>query len=888
MISFTNYILDRLKLYREYDAANFIANATVSLNNKVVLIRADVDISMYANYLNDVLSDLDNSISVHPDLLLSFFSTFNTNSILIKNTVSDITDPIVSTIRPAYLEQFLTSIGLLIDRTIKGGDPNYIYGIRDIENLRKQLVKASVSDIYYWSDTENILDEKSRLPKRVPITSDFIKNKIIPFLRNANNSISEVRKDILATIASINKCAKTISEYNKTIDNLAKRENLDESIIKNVNYVTYSAYRVLLDATSFLDSMVIYKTYNIIGNLTSCISTYNLFTKNQKATELIESASLVPDDTNNLAENLIQGHADAFVDIANNIFDYNSGIMMNSPESPISFDVNSDTVTSQLLDNATYDKTVYDEIIKMWIIIKEGLSKISAATDDYLLVLDDAIEKSGFDLKLVDRFHPLVNTIDDVSAYTSAANLPVGDFNTVYFNMLAEVRDYGKNMQAIANGCFEVKSVLDHLRDRFENNVNTEYSNTETVKDLIVFLDDTIEDLHELTKQIVGKFMLRLKNINIALTQMNNKRVENYNYEESFADTNFCKDLDDIFIKSYEKETDLIFESMMREYIKAREMRDRGAIIVFEDGDEETAKKSLLDTISEWFNKLVEKLTDIMNDPQVKRDQEYLRNNRENLLNKDYNGVTSSTSLIDYEAAMPSATISSDINGLKNRTNKETFMRLANLGKEETVKLFFPSTPPVSVFMEDNIADSVTQYYKVGNNKNLQPTTFSNNALKTVVDHAVAYCDNYYTNFLPAIKNTITNIKDGMASSAESVVKSTVIKESALFTEEETAGTKTTNVVQGDAAKKVEAKTTSSVNSNTSSNVNNNNNQNTNQNNGSKKVTIVYNFKLANKFITSYSNGLLTSIFDRYKDYMSLCRSIIPDNSNNSNNNTNG
>ena len=263
MISYTNYILDRLKLYREYDTANFIANTTASLNNKVDLIKADVDMSMYAKYLNDVLSDLDNSISVHPDLLLSFFSTFNTNTILIKNTVSDITDPIVSTIRPAYLEQFLTSVGLLIDKTIKGGSPNYIYDIKDIENLKKQLVKASVSDIYYWSDTDNILDEKSRLPKRVPITSDFIKNKIIPFLRNANNSISEVRKDILATIASINKCAKTISEYNKTIDNLTKRENFDESIIKNVNYVTYSAYRVLLDATSFLDSMVIYKTYNI-------------------------------------------------------------------------------------------------------------------------------------------------------------------------------------------------------------------------------------------------------------------------------------------------------------------------------------------------------------------------------------------------------------------------------------------------------------------------------------------------------------------------------------------------------------------------------------------------------------------------------------------------
>lgn len=888
MISFTKYILDELSLYREYDQSNFVMNSNNALHNKVDLVKTDVDLNLYAESLNNVLSDVDNA-PIQTDLLIKFFSTITENVIIDKH-VHDITVSDVGTIKPVYLEQYVNSIGMIIDRTIKGDNStdidNLISGDAS-ERVKKQLVRTTLP---YYYNGKNILTNITQNNTNVKVDINFVRNKVLPFLKSVDNNLTEIRKDILSSISAIKSCSKNITAYNATIDNLKVREKFDEATIKRINYIRYNAYRSLLDATSFLSAMVIRKADNIIKNINVCNTVFSLFSLNTRATEMIES-TIMPDDTNSLAENLIQGHADAFVDIANNIFDYNNGIMTNSPESPIPTNNNSENLTSYLLDNASYDKKVYEDIIKMWIIINEGLSNISSGTDDYILVYDDLISQSGFDVNINDRFKTTIAIIDDVSAYTSAANLPAGEFNTVYFNMLAEVRDFGKNMQAIANGCFETKSIIDHLKERFNNNINKEYANAETTKELVVFLDDLTQDFFDLVKEIAGKFMLRLKNINIALSQLNNKRNEKYNYEESSVDTNFIDDLDNIFIESFENETDIIFESMMREYVKARELRDRGAIIIFEDGDGEAAKKSLLSGITEWFSKMIEKLTNILRDPQVKKDQEYLRNNRDTLLNKDYNNMTSAVSLVDYETSMPVTTISNDINGLKNRTNKETFQHLKGMNKEQAIKLFFPSAPPSTIFMSDHIADAVTKYYKFGNNQNLQPTTFSNANLKTVVTHAVNYCDSYYTAFLPSIKNIITSIKEGMTSSIDIITKSTTVKESVLFTEEEAKTAASGSEVQA-TAKVIQPESDSNKNDAANDKSQNKTTTNNNKNKEDTKAnSTIQNFKFVEKIITSYSNGLLTSIFDRYKDYMSLCRSIVPDNSvnpqNNQNNNQN-
>ena len=86
---FTKFVLGNLALYREFDQSNFISNANNSINNKVDLVKTDVDLKFYSNSLNKTLSDIDN-ISIHSDLLIAFFSSFSTSNIIIDTKVSDI------------------------------------------------------------------------------------------------------------------------------------------------------------------------------------------------------------------------------------------------------------------------------------------------------------------------------------------------------------------------------------------------------------------------------------------------------------------------------------------------------------------------------------------------------------------------------------------------------------------------------------------------------------------------------------------------------------------------------------------------------------------------------------------------------------------------------
>ena len=922
---FTKFVLGNLALYREFDQSNFISNANNSINNKVDLVKTDVDLKFYSNSLNKTLSDIDN-ISIHSDLLIAFFSSFSTSNIIIDTKVSDIIPSDVFTIKPIYLEQFLTSIGLIIDRTMKNKnistDIDNFITTETVEKIKKQMVKTNLS---YMSTSKDILmkDSRSSINMR-KIDDNFIKDSILPFVKGVDSAITEVRKDILDTIATINTCSKNVALYNNTIESLKQREDFSEDIIKKINYITYNSYRALIDATSFLTSMVMRKASILIKNITNVLKVYGLFAVNEKAIEMIESSSIIPDDTHNLVEDMVQGRADAFIDIADNIFSYNNGIMTNSPESPLNLLGNtSSTAITSFLDKATYDKTIYDDMIKMFLIIDEGLSSISSLTDDYILVTSDVINNSGFDARLCDRFKTTIDAIDDISKYTSASNLPTGDFNTVYFDLLAEVRDYGENMTKIAKSCSDCYNITLSLIDRYKNNVNQEYANTEAVNELNLFFEDFLEDFKELVTSMVSKFMLRLKNMNIALSQLNNKRVENYNLEDQFTEnTDFNEELDILAVEFFEAETDLLFESMMRDYIKAREMRDRGAVIIFEDGNSENTQ-GIMAQITKWFENLMNKLQDIITGPQAKKDAAYLNAHKAELLGLDYSGLSNKTPIFNYEALVGENTITTDLGNLKNRVNKDTFLKTANLTGDDLIKIFFPTSPPLNVFKDKNIADAVTKYYKVGNQANAQPQVFSGDALKNIVTNGVTYCDKYYSSFLPSIKTSITAIKDSMSSAVNSVISQntsstgsvtkpvsnkTNTNESAyvsfdgvLYTEDNATTTQTTTATTTAATASTPSQTStkSAVNQNTSTNVNgrqqtttnttnnnqnnNNNNQNTAQKNGGNAIK--YNFKESRNYVMNYCNGLLTAIFDRYKDYMALCRSLVPDTQNNNQNN---
>ena len=889
-MSYIDYVLESLSLFREFDMSNYISNAKYSIKNKYNIKSNKLILGSSIKSLRELAYHMSSNKTIVPDVL-AFYGSCNKNLFdSLPNTfIHAITVPDVSDIKPQYINSYITHIGKIIDDTLNGKDTrNDVIEFTDassINKMRKQVVKTTLS---YDIDPAIALKCVITKSPSIQMSSAYVQKFIIPFLKSYENNATQIINDISSAISIIEKCERDIMTYNETIENIRKTTEFDNTVIKRINYVTYNCYRALADIVFFMTVMICRKVNYNIQNLIECIKIKSIYENVMSNNPVIEAVSetILPEDTNNLKEDLMEGRADAYESISNNIYEYNSGILKNSPESPLAAlgsSVEGSIETS--VDNAGYDRTDYEEASKIFIIISKGLDIISQYSDDYLLVFDDIIDKAGFQVSLNDRFKTLLDGFDDVEEYTSAANLPTESVN-IYFKMLADVKSYGENMTKIAKNIYDCRMKIETLETRFNNNINGEYANAEAINELKIFMENFKEEFDKLVNIVAGKFMLRLKNINIALEVLNNKRIENADLNDDvYENTNF-NDLTTLesMIADYNAITDVIFENLAKEYTIAKEMKNRGCKIVFEadaptvqpatgttnttqtNGAQTTAtttttqtvaqtagkpsfQQKILEQLNEWFTQLTNKLNDILNGQMAKKDREYIQKFKDELLSKDYTNLSTSQPILNYETLMPYNNILNDLNGLKGRVNVASFQKLnSSHSKDDVIKLLFPSSPPATVFNSNNVADAITQYYKVGTNTSAQPMNFSGDTLKSTVTNAVTYCENCYDTILPAVRQNIQSIKTNLEASMSTIVKENGydITLGLLFTEADANAT---------------------TNSNTQNNAKNVNNMN-------DKINY------ARNYITQYCNAVLTAIFDRQKDYMALLKTFVSDSNN--------
>jgi hypothetical protein len=214
-----DYVLNDLQLYREFDMSNFISNAKYSVANKVGLVKTNVELSHYSTMITSVLQNF-NSMQIHKEEMISFFSTCSKDVInSITDDVRDITTSDVTTIKPQYLTQFVTNIGLIIDRTIKGEDNKFdidkLVSLDMTEKVKKQMVKTSLP--YLNSPKQLIKIDNSGFRKA---DNGYVKDTIIPFLKSMDEATASLQHDAMETISTINKCDDEINAYVKTIETI--------------------------------------------------------------------------------------------------------------------------------------------------------------------------------------------------------------------------------------------------------------------------------------------------------------------------------------------------------------------------------------------------------------------------------------------------------------------------------------------------------------------------------------------------------------------------------------------------------------------------------------------------------------------------------------------
>lgn len=879
-MSYLNFIIHDLELFREFDLTNYIYNARYTIEGNYNIIKNNISFETYRKTLLDLIPSIKSITTLNPEVL-AFFGSCNKNLFNLNDKINSITPIDIADIKPQYLTMYVGTIGSLIDNTIKGNDTkddiDMFTDMSSVFKLKRQMVKTSLP----YEDNLIIYSEYSvdTAPK-INLSSDYVQKAIIPFLKSVNMVSGDLSKLVDSALTAISKSENDILAYNAAINNIVNNGDIDSSTVKRLNYITYNCYRTLMELVSFLTAMVTRKVSYYVNYSTMCVEIKNRIENSMNNNPVVESISdtVLPEDNHNLADDLQQGRADAYDSIANNIYEYNTGVLMNSPESPMVTLGNSVQGSIETrVDDIEYDRTAYDETIKMFTIVSRGLDILSQYSDDYLMVFDDILDKAGFQLNLEDRFRGLLGGLDDVVEYTSAANVPTESTN-IYFKMLSEVKNYGKNMEDIAKSIYECRMKIDTLDERFNNNINGEYANAEAINELKIFVEDFIDQFNKLVNIVAGKFMLRLKNINIAIEILNNKRIDNNDINNEICEnTNFNTTTINDFISEYNALTDAMFEELAKEYTVAKEMKTRGCRIVFEaDGatggqaqpaatpaptqqgsqtinnttqTSTTTNKSgftqkILEQMSKWFDQLSSKLNDIINSQMAKNDQAYIQKFKNELLSKDYTNLSTQQPIYNYETLMPYNNIITDMSGLKNRVNSGTMQKLNSVNnKNDIIKVIFPSTPPVSVFNSDKMADAITQYYKVGVNTGSQPMNYSGDSLKTLVTNAVGYCENCYTNIVTSIQQDISSIKSNFESAITTVIKENGYDETFgfLFTEEEAAAA------------------TQQAN---------------NVNNMNDKVNSMRNY------ITQYCNAVLTAVFDREKDYMALLRTFVNESSN--------
>ena len=889
-----SFVLGDIQLFREFDMNNFISNARSFITESYQEMKP-IDISFYSESVAKALSELK---SKHIDAkeIMESVRDFNIRN---SKRVNDISFD-VSLIRPKYLTEYVKNAGLTFERVLNGSlskEEIGKYVSKDVaEKVKRQMVRSSLS---YEGTSRNVYESANN--KTISLTDDFVTTSVIPFLENANNIINQVVKESEDTIDSLNEANRSLNSYITVINNIMQNPDIGDAEKKDLKYVAYNVIRTLLEVSSFLAQATIRKISNVNTAISTSSEVNNVVSQNSTLATESFTDTIVSMDTNSLADGLLKGESGAYSVVAESIIGLSNGGGLNPLE---------DTA-----DGGNYNKNIYEDVNKAYIIISNGLDLISRNCDDYLLVFDDIINKSGFTVGLPERFKELTESIRDISEYTSASLLPNQTPQILLSRMLDEVKDFSSNMETLAANIRDCKIKMEDLKKRFESNINGEFENSEAMNELKVFMDELKDQYRVLTVNVAGGFMQRLKELGAEL----DKAYGRTEVEESAAyDVDFDSMLFESLVEQEDAFTDALFEAMSNAYVIARREKERGVKVVVEAPTQQNNQQpqqtqtnstiqnaagkggkvvqTVTQKIEEWFNQFVEKINKLIKSNQAKADANYFANHKQELLSKNFSNASNKTPIIEYEKLCPYNKILADTRALGNKTASSnlTPQKLQNIKEQkDIVKIIFANNPPASVFESDNIPQAITQYYKSGTYAE-NPVTVRSGELKTMVTNAVNYCEPFYSKFLPQLQKNIEQIKNNLTQSLTSLVKESTIDDfiGNLFTEapaqqpQQTTNAQTAQPTQN--AQQNQQTTTQTTNTQQNQQQNNQNNNQQQQNaqqqqkpNTTQNANTVTNMSnqgsQIQRLVQQYCNAVMTATFDRYKDYMILVHSIIPD-----------
>ena len=903
------YVFDESEFFNEYDSSSFIMISNSVLNKKIADFLVFIKDTESTTLLESAIRNL-NTIDVESYAMTEFMTKILGSSKVDRAglMMKDITKNGKINVKMQYLKEAVNDLKYNINDLLSGkiDADSAIVNIKTMTaSSYKDKLKQRTVEIYnipYIDDPKKFISNASYIS--TPLTTQYLNSVIIPYVENFQKIKTAITTETNLIIREI---SNDISELSLTMKTLNSVNIPDDKKSIILNYC-YNTIRTILEVIKYVTYCQMRKIHIIEEDITAIQEAYNkLMLLFASETSLVEAGAydtriITAADGNNLIEAIFNGQIDAFIELSNSIIEYHKGYIFDKFGMDKS---DSDIIMAKIIEDDTYDKDIYNDIVKVYIEIGNGLDILAKNSDDYLMVFDDLKNKSGFVVPLPERFKTEIDRIKEVSNY-GLTNISIGsggEKTDTYFKILSEIIDYPKNMERIAKTVCDMWQKFEYVDKLFTSKANGELAYSETMNELKILLESLKEQYKIITKSITDNMYLRLKLLSEKADQcLDNVSSEDKTNIEELIPTpnrNFMGEATLGIIDVQNAFTDLYMDIYMKEYYSEREYLEKGIRLVYEaDGDTNSSNQNkpdthvvvndnpdaknstsstkldsgrlnnILKTIGEWFKKMVNAFINMIHKYKAKN-TDWLAKHKDGLLTRSYSNVQ--IDILPYDRGPTTQKIDQDITSFITNLNTMTKDNIAKVNTYEDLRSKL-ITGGITFNANEDEKATITRYYKVGNNK-LETVKYSNNEIKTYVSqHMIPYCEVFYTTYYDSLNKKLKDVEKSM----EDIIKTytteafaDLASDSSIFYEEgeqNTSGTNTTTTV-----------TTTTGSTNTNQN-----------NNGGTNITQKTGW--IQTCVRNYIGCILTAIRDRNNDYLKVLFALAPkvETTNTNNKNDNG
>ena len=921
------FILAMESCYREYDSSAFIAIAEGSLYKEGVPVTIDVSNDIYGRSISSAVNDLSD-VWVNTSELVPFIRNIDQSDRFVSLGERPRLANTDIKFNLDYLKDYNDNLTKLVGQFYQSASEGTLDGSTistfmrlsadDLsDTVKKQIVRSSLATLY-------VNNPKALVGSSEPLvdwSKEYLKTFVIPFITSFNSLKATTLQEAKMITDIINSTLASANIRNQKVAEICAK---NPEYAAKLNQCNYKINRNLIDVASFVTYAMLTKLHAIANNAILCNDalakmTSTVSTLERTIQEGVYGDSIVSDATGEVADQLMTGDSSAYDELSSNVFEFHKGMIINrgiaGMEEP-------DDTFEGMINEREYRKDSYNGIMEILSEISASLDKMSAASDDYLLVADELIEKAGLDHPIDVRYAERIKMSSDTSNYDKACEIAVnGNGNLdIYATILHEIKDFPANIKTIAQLISDVKEKMNIMGKRFSDpittpwKVNNDFKNTAAVTELKVFVTSLKEQYGNLVNMIAGNMMARLKKLAVDAerisVKMDNEDPEPIGVHESVDDTDYVLEMDRILYEYQHGITDILMSVLQESYQDKWNEVVRGIRPMYEISDVTTGnapaatnttnangtnqaqavqgnanasatvtKKlgELKDVIAKQFQEVIQKFLQNMNSRSVRLDNGqtmvnslWIKNNKAELLNHNY--TNQSVQILPYGTKMPWNSILSDIDTFKGTLGNLKSDQLAKGTDVDAVKKVLAAySLPIDGATAGAACSSVsvplTNYFKLGkgDHSNIanEVVTYADSNLKAQMTEIANFCEMYYTSGMNTLTNSLSGLQNTLTSLTSSYVPESVSVSDKLDQLQMVLEvTKPATAGNGQAGEKPTSTATVTVNTNVDDAKKKDPKVNTDNSQALSKI-----FDGVRQAVFTYNGCVLNAVRDRVNDY---------------------